>query len=231
MSTPVGHRGRRADILIELKRAGGLTAKDLAALLDVSLNAVRHHLKELEAGGVVEYRRERRGVGAPSHTYGLTPAGEALFPRRSEELVGQILDFAASTQGVRGAIVAALEDRYLQMADRLESELSGANASTRLEAVARVLEDEGYMAEWSVADGRIRLTEHHCAVRTVAERFPELCEAEARFLEQVLGAGVERRLHILDGCRACEYHIRFDTAGPDGDAGGPAAGSEQAAQP
>lgn len=228
---PVGHRGRRADILIELKRSGELTAKDLAAILGVSLNAVRHHLKELEAGGVVEYRRQRRGVGAPAHSYALTPAGEALFPRRSEELVGQILDFAASAQGVRGAIVAALEDRYLQLADRLESELSGAPADARLEAVARMLEDEGYMAEWSMADGRIRLTEHHCAVRTVAERFPELCEAEARFLEQVLGAGVERRLHILDGCRACEYHIRFDAAGPDGDAGNPPAVGRSAEQP
>ena len=46
--------------------------------------------------------------------------------------------------------------------------------------------------------------------QALAERFPELCAAEARFLEEVLGAAVDRRAHILGGCGACEYHVRFD---------------------
>jgi DeoR family suf operon transcriptional repressor len=46
----------------------------------------------------------------------------------------------------------------------------------------------------------------------VAERFPEICAAEARFLADVLGAEVERREHMLDGCSACEYHVRFKPA-------------------
>ena len=36
---------------LQLKREQRLTAKELAARLGVSLNAVRHHLKELEAEG------------------------------------------------------------------------------------------------------------------------------------------------------------------------------------
>jgi predicted ArsR family transcriptional regulator len=45
----------------------------------------------------------------------------------------------------------------------------------------------------------------------VAVRFPEICAAEARFLAEVLGAEVDRREHILTGCSACEYHVRFTT--------------------
>ena len=32
-------------------------------------------------------------------------------------------------------------------------------------------------------------------------------------MEEVLGAPVERRQHILSGCTACEYHVQFDTPG------------------
>ena len=45
---PLGHRGPRSEMLLALKRAGQLTAKELASHLGLSLNAVRHHLKELE---------------------------------------------------------------------------------------------------------------------------------------------------------------------------------------
>jgi hypothetical protein len=42
-------------------------------------------------------------------------------------------------------------------------------------------------------------------VREIALRFPEICSAEAEFIETVLDAPVERRMHLKDGCRACEY--------------------------
>jgi DeoR family suf operon transcriptional repressor len=53
------------------------------------------------------------------------------------------------------------------------------------------------------------LTEHNCAIPAVAERFPEICAAEARFLAEMLNADVERTGHILSGCPACEYQVRF----------------------
>ena len=56
------------------------------------------------------------------------------------------------------------------------------------------------------------LTEHNCAIPAVAERFPEICAAEARYLADVLGAEVERTRHILSGCPACEYRVRFSRA-------------------
>src|SRR3954465_6030989 len=84
VSSLVGHKGLRGAVLVELKKAHRLTAKDLAARLQTSLNAVRHHLKELEAQALIEYERQHKGVGAPAFAYKLTPAGEALFPRRYE---------------------------------------------------------------------------------------------------------------------------------------------------
>ncbi|HEY6074360.1 MAG TPA: hypothetical protein VIV15_13465, partial [Anaerolineales bacterium] len=52
------------------------------------------------------------------------------------------------------------------------------------------------------------------AVQAVAERFPEICAAEARFLSAVLDAEVQRQEHILSGCNACEYRVHFGPRAP-----------------
>jgi DeoR family suf operon transcriptional repressor len=204
------HKGLRGEVLRELKRAQPLTAKALAEKLGVSANAIRHHLKELEAESLVTYGREQRGVGAPTFAYRLSSHGEALFPKRYEQTLNDLLNRVAERQG-RAATTALLDDLYSDLTRRLQVELEGVAPEARLTAVARVLSDAGYMAESDAAGGAFRLAEHNCAIKSVAERFPEVCAAEAKFLQTVLAATVERTAHIVDGCNACEYAITFRT--------------------
>lgn len=210
-SGPLGQKGQRGAVLLHLKREQRLTARELADRLGVSLNAARHHLKELEAERLVEYQREHRGVGAPAFAYRLSAAGEALFPRRYETTLTAVLDQMVERDG-RHAAVALLESYFAALARRVEGELAGATPAQRLEAIRRVLSEEGYMAEVAAEGSGAILREHNCAIPAVAERFPEICAAEARFLARVLGAEVDRREHLLSGCGVCEYHVRFTTA-------------------
>ena len=202
------HKGLRADILLELKRAQPLTAKDLAHRLSVSRNAIRHHLKELAAESLIAYGREQRGLGAPTFAYRLSAAGEALFPRAYEETLTHLLERVAEKDG-RQAAVELLEDHYRELTRKLQRELEGATVAERVDVVARLMNQQGYMAEWEGQEtaGTFRLSEHNCAIRAVAERFPEVCAAEQRFLQAVLGTTVERRTHITSGCNACEYAV------------------------
>ncbi len=220
---PAPYKGTRGAVLVALKRAGALTSRSLGEQLGLSPNAVRHHLRELESEGLIGYRRERRGVGAPTFAWHLEPSGEALFPQRYKEMLTEVLDRLAAQAG-RQAVVDAIEDRFVELARTLGPELADASPSRRREVVRRALADGGFMAEWQPELQGFRLTEHHCAIRAVAERFPEICAAEARFLRLVLGAEVERETHMLDGCIACEYKVHFlDEAGlrPNRDANVP----------
>lgn len=207
---PPAYKGPRGMLLVALKRSGSLTARELSEHLGLSSNAVRHHLKELEGEAVIGYRREQRGIGAPTYAWYLTPAGEALFPQRYKEVLTEVLDRVMEQTG-RGAVVAALETRFADLARKLRGELADASPERRMEVVIRALVEGGFMAEWRAGDGAdgFRLTEHHCAIRAVAERFPEICAAEVRFLEEVLAAAVQRETHMLDGCTSCEYHVQF----------------------
>lgn len=208
--TPIGHKGVRGEVLVHLKHSQPLAAKELARRLGVSLNAVRHHLKELEAEGLVRYDRGNRGVGAPAFLYRLSAAGERLFPRRYEEALNGVLDHLVEREG-REAAVTMLQGYFGAIARRMASALDGSPAEERLRTVVQALSDEGYMAEGTVHEASGTLIEHNCAISAVAERFPEICAAEARFLADVLNAEVARREHILSGCTTCEYHVRFRT--------------------
>jgi DeoR family suf operon transcriptional repressor len=211
---PSRHRGPRSDILIALKRDASVTIRDLTELLTLSLNAVRHHLKELEADGLVEFDLEHKGVGAPARVYRLTPKGHALFPRRYLETLTGVLALVEE-RGGRPAAVSILEAHFDELAARLADQLEGRTAEERLDIVTRALAAEGYMPEWRGAgQWSVTLREHNCAIQAVAERYPEICAAEQRFLERVLSAAVDRKAHILGGCSMCEYHLQFEAYRP-----------------
>jgi DeoR family suf operon transcriptional repressor len=172
----------------------------------VSANAVRRHLKELELDGCIHYGREQRGMGAPVFVYRLTERGDALFPNRYEEALKGLLKHIEEQAG-RGEISRLFFEQFRERAELLKTELAEAPVEARLKRLVRMLSEEGYMAEWDSRDGAIRLAEHNCAIRAVAERYPEVCAAERKFLTEVLAAQVERRTHITEGSNACEYAI------------------------
>lgn len=208
-----GHRGLRGQVLVAIKKSQPVTAKELSAAFGVSANAIRRHLKELELEGLVAYGREQRGLGAPTYAYRLTDRAASLFPNRYQDALTELLSHVEERAG-RGEISDLFADRFRAQAEQLKTELADLPVEMRLQRLVRLLSDEGYMAEWKAENGAITLAEHNCAIRAVAQRYPEICAAEARFLTDVLAAGVERRGHITAGSNACTYEITVGEAAP-----------------
>lgn len=207
-----GHRGLRGEILLGIKKEQPATAKQLAEVFGVSANAIRRHLKELEAEGLVIYDRERRGTGAPRHAYRLSTDGEALFPKRYGEALTEILSAIAQNNG-RHVVQEMFAERFRAHAERLRVELATASLEERVDAIVRLLSEQGFMAAWTVEAGTVRLAEHNCAMQAAAEQFPEICAAEADFLRDVLETDVRRDKYIPEGCNSCQYSIDVDGAG------------------
>lgn len=209
---PPGYRGTRGDILVALKKSQPLTAKELAEQFGVTPNALRRHLKELEAEGVVSYKKEIRGVGGPVFAYSLTSAGEALFPRAYEDALAQLLELVHQEHGEEG-VVRLFRRRWEQIAESAKPELAQLPIEQRARRLAELLTALGYMAEVQEGEGTLPLlTEHNCAIRVVAERFPAVCAAEQQFIAELLGAEVTRQAHIATGANCCEYCIQADRA-------------------
>lgn len=220
------HKGLRGQLLLALKRTQPLTASELAEQFDVSANAVRRHLKELETAGLVQYRREQRGQGAPTFAYRLTADGEELFPKRYDEALTDVLAFVAEESG-REEVRRIFAERFRSQARQLQAQLTGAPLEERIDAVVDLLSSQGFMAEWSREAGTIRIDEHNCAVHAAAARFPEICAAEVEFLADVLGAEVSRAAYIPDGCNSCGYLVRLGTNPTTGGPANPAPRQER----
>lgn len=207
VGAPAGYRGTRGEILVALKKAQPLTAKELADRFGVTANALRRHLKELEHEGVVRYQREIRGVGGPVFAFSLTEAGEALFARGYDQALSEILDLVREQQGDEG-VVNLFQRRWDDIARVARPELERLPVEQRAARLAELLSSLGYMAEVRTGSGALPvLTEHNCAIRLIAERFPEVCAAEERFIADLLGAPVTRQAHIAKGANCCEYCI------------------------
>jgi DeoR family suf operon transcriptional repressor len=208
-----GFRGVRADLLVALKKAQPLTAHELGDRFGLTANALRRHLKALQEDGLVRFQREVRGVGAPVYTFSLTGAGEALFPRGYVSVLARALEAIRETGG-DGALSQVLESEWRQLADEAGPVLDGLPLEERVPLVAELLTSKGYMAEALEvsAPGQpamLTLRIHNCAIREIAERFPEACTAEAKFVERLLGVPLVRGAHRLQGCGRCEYGVTY----------------------
>jgi DeoR family suf operon transcriptional repressor len=96
--------------------------------------------------------------------------------------------------------------------ERTRERLAGLNFDARVAEVARVLDEDGYLADVERLEGEAggwRILEHNCAILAVAQRYGHACGAEIAFLREVLpDADVTRVSHILTGAHACTYEVR-----------------------
>ena len=207
-----GFRGLQQSLLVALKRAQPITVKELAGEFKLTANALRRHLKAFEAAGIVRYRREARGVGGPTFAYSLTERGESLFPRSYAGPLAEALEVVRQERGTEG-VVGVFRKQWSALTGEVRERMASLPLAERAELLAQLRTREGYMAE-AVAGGpgEVVIREHNCAIREVAERFPEVCVAEARIFAELLGATVERESHILSGCNACEYRVHLPAA-------------------
>lgn len=154
---------------------------------------------------MVAYVREVRGVGGPVFAYRLTEAGERLFPSNYDVVLSQALETVRDRFGV-DAVVEIFRQRWEAIAAQARPELEALPLAERTRRLAELLSSMGYMAE-AQPGGEVTLREHHCTIRALVDRFPEICAAEERFIGDVLGAAVTRQAHIAKGSNCCEYCI------------------------
>ncbi|HUI04729.1 MAG TPA: ArsR family transcriptional regulator [Acidimicrobiales bacterium] len=206
---------RRA-ILMALKRNGTMHANDLARHLGVTVAAVRQQLARLGEDGLVTHRRDPDGRGRPSHSYELTPAADGLFPKRYGDLTTELLGYLG---GPDSAEVGGLFERRRRrrLADARER-LRERPLEDRVAELTRILDEDGYLADVErLDDGGWRITEHNCAILSVATGFRQACSSELAFIRDALpGARVERVAHLMDGAHVCAYEVHPTGGAPSG---------------
>lgn len=197
-------------LLHALKRRGPSTTGELAEGFDLARGTLREHLKSLEARRLVERTgTKRHGPGRPHVIYGLTDAGEALFPSGEAELLVEFVEYLLES-GQEEVIDAFFEQRvdgaYTEAAARVE----GMTVEHRESEAVRILADAGFMPELErieeTGETVIRLC--NCPLKSVIAVTRRPCAAEERFVSQLVDAELERIAYMPDGDDSCSYVIR-----------------------
>ena len=199
---------KRRELLMTLKRLGEARADELASALDVSASAVRQVLGALEGGGLVTHAELRVERGRPKHVYRLSDAGDSLFPRRYGDLTNEVLAYVADRDPTLFDDV--FERRRQRRVDGAHVRLAGGSFADRVAELARILDEDGYLADFErLDDGSYRITEHNCAILDVARRYQHACSSEISFLREAMpDAQIDRVMHIVEGAHVCAYAIR-----------------------
>jgi predicted ArsR family transcriptional regulator len=212
-----GECGTRDAVARHVLRRGPQTAAALADALGLSAAAIRRHLDALVADGVLVEREPRpaarRGRGRPARTYALTDEGRATFPHGYDDLATTALRYLNETGGP-DAVASFAAHRAASLEEAIAPTVSGATIAQRADGLAIALTAQGYAASTAPSGIGVQVCQHHCPVAHVAAEFPELCEAETRAFERVLGTYVQRLATIAHGDGVCTTHVPVPPTSP-----------------
>ncbi|MGD0257558.1 MAG: winged helix-turn-helix transcriptional regulator [Thermoplasmata archaeon] len=209
-----GYTSTKQEILAILKRHPGESLAQLASELGISKAGVLGHLPPLESEGLVERSYLAGHVGRPRVVFRLTDRAAALFPQGYTEMSICALEFIERRLG-RTGVVQLLQERAHELEDRHRPRLDLPRLGDRVEELARIRTEGGYMAETGAPKrGSFEIREHNCPILALAGRFPEACETERRMFETLLHARVDVEHRLAAGDSVCRFSVHARGARP-----------------
>ncbi|HEY9801845.1 MAG TPA: iron-sulfur cluster biosynthesis transcriptional regulator SufR [Leptolyngbyaceae cyanobacterium] len=210
----------KQEILEYLLKHSQATALDLATVLEVSPQAVRRHLKDLEAEELVVYTNTTQaGMGRPQHVYQLSRQGRERINKAASDRHGDfavsLLDTIAETVG-HDQFKTILQKQWQRKAQEYRDRVGNGSLRDRVANLVELRKAEGFMAEYHPVDSpsesedeRFIFMEHNCAISNVAESFPSVCGHELEMFAAVLPDCLVERTHwLINGEHRCGYLVR-----------------------
>ena len=202
-------------ILQRLKMRGPQSVKILAKQLDMTTMGARQHLADLLAKDYVSQTREaRQNRGRPVHLWKLTQKGHQHFPDSHSLVTLELIDVIRSTLG-EDSLNQLIDQRSTKVEETYRKALHACPAElrARIERLAELRSEEGYMAEIRLVPDGWLLIENHCPICAAAETCQQFCRTELNLFQSLFSedAQVERVDHLLAGARRCAYKITPQT--------------------
>ena len=199
----------RRRIVKLLKTEGAMDSASLAERLQVTAMAVRQHLYALQQEKLVSAEERPVPLGRPAKFWKLTKDADRLFPDAYAELNAALITSVQDAFGPEG--MARLLDARVarQRAEYGERITASAPLVKKVQQLAKIRADEGYMAEVKRDGAAFLFIENHCPICAAATVCQGFCASELDLFRSALGPGVtvERSEHIIAGDRRCVYRI------------------------
>jgi DeoR family suf operon transcriptional repressor len=210
-AAPALPAGRRA-VLYAVRRRGEATAEQVADKLGMTVSGARQHLSALAADGFVEATELADAEPKPGRktlVYSVTRAADTFFPRAYGELTNELLGYLSDAEPNMVDDLFAKRRKHRIQAARVRLKRKR-TLGAKVAELSRILDEDGYLAGWEKAGpGAYIISEHNCAISSVAQKYGQACTSEIEFIRAVLpDATVERILHMVAGAPRCAYEVK-----------------------
>jgi predicted ArsR family transcriptional regulator len=182
------------DILLRIKRSGGMSVNELCAGLKMSYMGVKQHCDSLKKRGYLDTWRRPKKTGRPEKIYRATPKLDLVLPQWGSELAMGLLLVISQLDGETSA-ERLLHHFFLQRAERYAPKIKGHTARARAQELCKLRTADGCLC--SIAEDAphgLHILEHHNPLGEVVRLYPAVAEMETRFMARVLKAVVRREL-------------------------------------
>lgn len=201
----------KVDILRVLLKREQASAQELADYLGISRQAMRRHLRDLEEDDLIQYEAVALGPGRPQHLYRLSRKGRARFPEGYDHFAVSLLNTLAETLPAED-VQEVLQRQWQRKAEEYRQQIGFGPLADRVAKLVTLRRAEGYMAEWHPVEGgngnQFVVTEFNCAIASVAESFPQVCNHELELFASALPDCEVKRTHwLIGGEHRCGYLI------------------------
>jgi len=203
----IDENSTRKNIILMLKRNGGMSIDDLSKVIEITPMGIRQHLLALEKKGIVTYVSRRRGIGRPGFIYMLTDAANDLFPKTYDKFAVGLLRDIRKHEGDR-----KIDEIFNWRRDRLfqtrKDALSGKRSmEDTLNALKEILEEDGHFVEISNNSDHYHLKQYHCPINKLAKEFSDACKYELQLYRDLIGRNITREQSVSEGAQSCVYLI------------------------
>ena len=198
-------------IIDRLKTRGPQSVKILSKQLAMTTMGVRQHLADLETRGLVlQTQEERQTRGRPVHLWKLSKSGHNRFPDSHAQTALELIDVIRSSLGEE-SLNQLIDSRSEKVEASYRAQLDAAapELQQRIERLAQLRSEEGYMAEVRLLPDGWMLIENHCPICSAATSCRQFCKSELEIFQRLFEdkATITRTDHLLAGARRCAYKI------------------------
>jgi predicted ArsR family transcriptional regulator len=203
-------RTQRLQIVNSLKRTRGMSVNELVEKMKMSYMGIKQHCLTLERDGYLDTWRRPQKMGRPEMVYRLTRRTHDLFPADSNQFTFELLK---SAQGIYGpnAPEKLLYSVFEKKTAALKAKVKGETVAERAKWLARVRDNEGYMAQFTTSEeGGPQILECHSPIMNLLEQYPIIARFEQDMFEALLGTRVRREMLRNSGLYECAFYFALE---------------------
>lgn len=190
-----------------LGHRAGLSIDNMAAQLEISRNAVKQHLVELEKKQWVQAAELNSTGGRPARSYTLTELGINQFPKQYAWFCNLLL-----TQLCEDFDSETLERMLWKLGEKLGKSLapqfSTKPPQERLSAIVELMQSLGYQAAIETQGETTSIKALNCVYHDLAQQHPQLCQFDNALLTSLMGQAVEQTACMAKADCDCQFKVK-----------------------